>query len=141
MRLVVDSNIVFAALLRDGVARALLIEPPFDLLSPEWMLVEIRKHREDIANRAGLMLEEIDALLTLVTERIKIVPRTDYDARLEEARRRIHQSDPGDVPFLALTLARECDGIWTQNTRDYANGGVPIWTTANVVEWVRERAR
>lgn len=140
MRLVVDSNIVFAALLRDGVARGLLIESPFDLLSPEWMLVEIRSHGAEIARRAHLMPEELDVLLALVTERLEIVARTEYEATLGEARTRIQGSDPGDVPFLALALSRSCDGIWTQNTRDFENGGVSLWTTKRVVDWVRKRS-
>ncbi|HEV8359353.1 MAG TPA: PIN domain-containing protein [Candidatus Thermoplasmatota archaeon] len=136
-----DSNIVFAGLLRDGATRALLIDPPLDLMSPEWMLAEIRRYREDIANRSGLMVEEVDLLLALLTEGIEVVPRETYEEKMKEAHARIGARDAGDVPFLALALARACDGIWTENTRDFEGVGIPLWTTERVVTWARSEGR
>lgn len=141
MRLVVDSNVVFAGLLRDGATRALLIDPPLDLMSPEWMLSEIRRYREEISRRAGLPAEELDLLLALLIEGIEVVPREAYEDRIKEAHARVGARDPGDVPFVALALARPCDGIWTQNTRDFEGARVELWTTQRVVEWVRSGGR
>ena len=141
MRLVVDSNIVFAALLRDGVARSLLVEPPFELLCPEWMLVEIRSHREEIARRGRLMPEELDALLSLVSERLEIVRADEYAATMKDAELRIRNRDAGDIPFLALALSHRCDGIWTHNTKHFAECGVDLWTTAKVLDWVRTHSK
>lgn len=137
MRLVVDSNIVFAGLLRDSMARRLLQEPPCELFCPEWMLVEIRSHRDDIARRAGIRLEELDALLTMLSGNMDIVCAEDYAAAMGEAETRMRGRDPGDVPFLALALSHACDGIWTHNTRDFADCGVEVWTTPRVLEWIK----
>lgn len=137
MRLVVDSNVVFAALLRDGATRALLIDPPLDLMSPEWMLSEIQGHGDDIARRAAITPDELGLLLALLTEGIEVVPREAYEDLMSEAHARIGKLDPGDVPFLALALARTCDGIWTQNARHFRGAGVPTWTTKRVAEWAR----
>lgn len=147
MRLVVDSNIVFAGLLRDGITRRLLVHPPVELVAPEWMLSEIRKYREEIAGRARLSADEVDLLLGLLTAAIDVVPRGGYAARMEDAERmedadrRIGARDPGDVPFLALALALGCDGIWTQNVSHFEGAGVEIWTTERLVEWARARPK
>lgn len=141
MRLVVDSNVVFAGLLRDGASRSLLIDPPMDLMSPEWMLAEIRRYRDEIASRAGLPGEELDLLLALLTEGIEVVPREAYETRMKEAQARIGARDSGDVPFVALALARPCDGIWTHNTSDFEGAGLDLWTTQQVVAWARSGAR
>jgi len=141
MRLVVDSNVVFAGLLRDGATRTLLIHPPFHLLAPEWMLVEIRKYRAEIAARAGLPVPEVELLLGLLTAAIHVMPHEAYATRMEEANVRIGARDPGDVPFLALALAQGCDGIWTQNTTHFEGAGVELWSTARVLAWTRSGTR
>lgn len=141
MRLVVDSNIVFAGLLRDGATRALLIHPPFDLLAPEWMLVEIRRYRAEIAVRSGLPVPEVELLIGLLTAAMDVVPHEAYAARMDEANVRIGARDPGDVPFLALALAQGCDGIWTQNTNHFEGAGVELWSTERVLAWTRSGTR
>lgn len=133
MKLVVDSNIVFAALLRDSTTRSLLIDPPADLIAPETMLSEIRRHRDEIVERSGLSGDEFDLLLTLVTEDIEVVPREAYDDAMIVARERIGDRDLGDVPFLALSLAVDADGIWTENVADFEEAGVEVWSTERVV--------
>ena len=44
MILIIDTNIVIAGLLKDGVTRELLIDAPFTLYSPDTVIIEIRKH-------------------------------------------------------------------------------------------------
>jgi predicted nucleic acid-binding protein len=141
VRLVVDSNVVFAALLRAGTTRAILVDPPFRLLAPEWMLVEMRRHRVAIADRAGLSESEFDLLFALVTQGIEIVPLAGYKAFIDEASNRMGGRDPGDAPFLALALATRCDGIWTQNVRHFKEAGLRIWSTEDLISWVGGRGK
>lgn len=137
MRLVVDSNVVFASLLRDGTTRSLVFDPSLSLVAPEAMLSEILRHREEIVRRSHLTGHEFDLLLRLVTADIEIVPRSGFVHRLPDARRAIGDRDPGDVPFLAVALAVPCDGIWTHNVEHFEGAGVEIWTTAKVVDRLR----
>lgn len=138
MRLVVDTNILFAGILRDGTTRGLLIDSPLELLAPERTLAEIRRNAETIVARSDLSLDGVTLLLALLTEDIEIVPRAAFEDEIPEARGRIGDKDPGDVPFLALALAQPCEGIWTQNARHFEGGGVDVWTTKRVVEWVQQ---
>lgn len=101
------------------------------------MLVEIRKHRTEIAARSGLPATEVDLLVGLLTAAIEVVPHDAYKDRMEEASARIGARDPGGVPFLALALAQGCDGIWTQNTTHFEGAGVELWSTQRVLAWTR----
>ncbi len=136
MRLVVDSNIVIASLLRDGITRSLLMEAPMGFLAPEHMLGEIRKHRAAIAKRAHLSVAEFDLLFALVTEQLAIVAAESYSAQIQDAQQRIGELDPGDIPFLALALRSDC-GIWTYNAKHFEGGGIRVWSTSDVAAWVR----
>ena len=136
MKLAVDSNIVIAGLLKDGITRSLLMEAPIELVSPEHMLAELRKHRPVIARRAGLSEAEFDLLFALITERVSVVEADVYASRLGGARDLMDERDPGDVPFLALALASAC-GIWTYNEKHFQGLGPRVWSTAEVAAWAR----
>lgn len=136
MRLVVDTNILFAGLLRDGTTRRVLIDPPLSLLAPEHALAEIRKHAETIATRSELSIDGVEILLALLTENVAIHPRDQFDHEVPRARKQIGHQDPGDIPFLALALAQPCEGIWTHNEQDFEGASVDIWTTRRVLEQI-----
>jgi predicted nucleic acid-binding protein len=136
MKLVVDSNILIAGLLRDGITRGLLMEAPIEFVSPDHVFAEIRKHQSVIAKRANLSAAEFGLLLALMTERLTVVPAEDYASFLANARQRIGHLDLGDVPFLALALKLDC-GIWTHNERDFEGAGVKLWKTSDVAAWTR----
>ncbi len=136
MKLVVDSNIIIASLLKEGITRSLLMEAPIELVSPEWMVSEIRRHQKTIARRAGLSTQEFELLLALVTDRVSVVASIDYESKIPEAKDLIGDQDLGDVPFLALALTHEC-GIWTYNQKHFEGSGVQLWATSDVAAWTR----
>jgi predicted nucleic acid-binding protein len=136
MKLVVDSNILIASLLKDGITRSLLMEAAIEFLSPEHMLAEIRKHRPTIAKRAGLSQAEFDLLYALISERISVVEADSYKDCMAAANQQIGHRDSGDAPFLALALAAGC-GLWTYNEKHFEGAAATIWSTADVAGWVR----
>lgn len=138
MRLVVDTNIVFAGLLRDGTTRGLLVDPPIDLIAPEAALAEIRRNAEAIVSRSSLSTDGVELMLALLTEGIDVLPRDSFADRVPEARERIGERDPGDVPFLAVALSHPCEGVWTHNLRHFQDAGVEVWTTGQVLEKVEK---
>ncbi len=46
MMVVVDSNRIIAALLKDSTTRSLLFNETFDFISPEFVKEEIKKHKK-----------------------------------------------------------------------------------------------
>ena len=47
MELVVDANVVFSALIKEGVTIKLLFDPNLILYAPDFFLEEFNKHREE----------------------------------------------------------------------------------------------
>lgn len=137
MILIIDTNIIFAGLLRDSVTRQILIDPPFTLYAPETALKEIRKYKEEIIKRAEFTKAEFEILFNLITDRIWVVEKEQYAHNMKEAEKRIGFEDPGDVPFLALALSMANDGIWTENARHFKNAKVKIWATKEVIRHIQ----
>ncbi len=51
LKVVVDTNKVIAALLREGRVRRILFHPGLEVLLPKYVLEEIKKHREEILQK------------------------------------------------------------------------------------------
>lgn len=137
MIFIVDTNIIFAGLLRDSLARELLINSPFILYTPETVIKEIRKYEELILKRSGLDKEDFEILFRIITDSINILEKEQYAEKLQEADKLIGNVDKGDVPFLALALTIPSNGIWTENKKHFeVQDKVKVWSTADILEFL-----
>ena len=133
MDLVVDTNVVFSALIAGGKTRELIITGPADLHAPEFFYTELEGHREEVAAKTGLSERDLSVLLNLVFEHVHIVPREEFDHSLGDARDHIADIDPDDVPFLALALHLDA-GVWTDDNHFQQQDAVPVWRTHELVD-------
>ena len=115
MRLVVDTSILISSLIKQSVTREILLLPFMEFYLPEYALEEMEIHKPKISRLSGLSFDEIDILLNSLLENISIVPAQTIRPYLRKAERIIGDIDPGDVPFVALALAVENDGIWSND--------------------------
>ena len=83
MIFIIDTNIIFSAMLKDSITRLLLIDSPFILYAPEAILNEIKKYKLDILKRSGLNAEEFEGLFELLTEDINIIEKEKYSEKLK----------------------------------------------------------
>jgi predicted nucleic acid-binding protein len=137
MRLVLDTNVLIASLIKDSVTRAILLLPDFEYLLPEFSLEEISRHRPKITRLSGLPSEELDLLLSILLESVSIVPSERIVPHLAAAEKLIGASDPDDVPFVALALAEENDGIWSNDRAFEGLPGIRVWKTTELKAYLR----
>ncbi|WP_372948905.1 PIN domain-containing protein [Mariniphaga sp.] len=107
MRIVVDTNIVFSAILnsKSKIAR-ILLQPKSNLnfYSTEQLLREIQEHKDKIQNISNYSDYELNRVLLLITSRIrfinvKLISREFY----EFAESLTFDVDIDDTEFVALT--------------------------------------
>ena len=100
MKLVIDTNIVFSALIGNKKAQNLILSK--EIIAPKIMLVELFKHKEKIQKFAK---DDINILLFELTKYIKIIDEdylpTDY---IQKAYNLCKNVDIKDIPFVALSL-------------------------------------
>ena len=128
MRLIIDSNRIIAGMIKDSVARCIILSPKFEFFAPDYLLLEIRKHSEEIMRKSSLSDDDFNLILDLLLERVSIVPKSEILSHLKEAEEIIGSTDSYDVPFIALALSLENDGVWTEDrhfkkTEPYSNMG------------------
>ncbi|MEK6963292.1 MAG: PIN domain-containing protein [Nanoarchaeota archaeon] len=133
MKLVVDTNCIFAALLRDRTCREILTSRKHTFVTPDFTLEEIKKHAREIQKRSGLAPEAFDLLMSLLFINIEVIPHLEYDIFLPKAKKLIGDQDMKDVPFVACALALKIDGIWSDDQDFLAQKKIMIYTMRELV--------
>ncbi len=139
MRLVVDTNILISALIKDSITRELLLFPSMEFLLPEYALQEIETHKSHISKQSNLSNDEIDIVLSVLLENICIVPASEIKPHLEKAEKIIGSIDPSDVPFVALALSIKNDGIWSNDKHFEKIKGVKVWKTSDLLKVIGKK--
>lgn len=136
MRLIIDTNILISALIKNSVTREILLFPSLEFLLPEYALEELEAHKSIISKKSGLSKEEIDIVLSILLDNIIIISASEIMHNLSKAKRIIGDIDPLDIPFVALALSVENDGIWS-NDRHFENlKEIKVWKTADLFNFI-----
>ncbi len=74
MQLVLDTNILVASLLRKGPTRAVLFSRAFELFSPDHIVAEVMRNKEEFKKKSSTNEGEFLGSLELTLENITVVP-------------------------------------------------------------------
>ncbi|HLC55414.1 MAG TPA: PIN domain-containing protein [Candidatus Nanoarchaeia archaeon] len=78
MNVVVDTNRIIAALIKNGISRRIIMDnKKFEFLIPDHSLIEVEKYREEIKQKAHISDQEFEVLLSLLLEKIEIIPKAE----------------------------------------------------------------
>lgn len=131
MKIVVDANVFFSALMRDGLTRRLLFHPDLLLFAPYFLLEEARAYRLMLLRKYKGPSGEFDELFDAVAGQIRFVSQADLAAFAPAAE--TLSSDSKDWAYLACALY--CDAaIWTRDKEFQRQRRVKIYTTENLAQ-------
>ncbi len=133
MKLVLDSNIIFSALIKKSTTRDIILSDIFDLYAPEYIFSEIRKHKELLLKKSRLDEGELDALLLLLQKHIHLTPKGKYNEKMALAEDILKGIDITDSPFLALALSLDCS-VWSNDGHFKQQDIVEVYTTKELVK-------
>ncbi|WP_333654379.1 PIN domain-containing protein [Dissulfurispira sp.] len=137
MKLILDTGILISALIKESsINRHVLLMPIFDFYLPEYAVDEINRHKEKIAELSGLTKDELTVLFSILLERVTIVTSEIVKPYIKKAEGLIGHRDKKDVTFVALALAIENDGIWTNDKDFSAVSGIKVWNTKDILDYL-----
>jgi predicted nucleic acid-binding protein len=131
MKIVADTNIVIAGLIKDSTVRKILANENISFFSPDFVIDEVIKHRDYIIQKSELLEEDFDILFALVIDNVKIIPKEEYNSFEKTALELIKDKD--DVPFFSLALAINADGIWSNDKQFLAQNKIRIFSTKDMI--------
>jgi len=124
MNLVIDANILFAILIKEGKTEELLYE--HKLYGPEFLFTEFDKYRTLILEKTKRKEEDFDKLLEILKRRIELVPNKETNGFMEEAQKIC--ADKKDIDYFCLALMKDCS-IWSNDKKMREQTKVIIYST------------
>ncbi len=112
LKLVVDTNIVLKALIKDSKVRSILLNPGYRFSVPEYAMEEVERHLPTITEKSGLSEREVRLALSMLLTNMQVIPKEDIMTKWSEAEEIMGSIDRGDVPSIAASLNSSYDGIW-----------------------------
>ncbi len=106
MRIVVDSNIVFSALLsKNNICRNVLFQKKFEFFTCNFLMVEIFKNKDKLLKVSKLSENDLILQLSGIFSRIRFFPEDFIPKHFFIKAYEICKSvDDKDTPFVALSL-------------------------------------
>jgi predicted nucleic acid-binding protein len=130
VRLVADANVLLSAVIGGRASLALRHAKVEQVFTPAAAYDEVFEYLPSLARKKRLELDTL--LLAYAALPITVVERSEYQAELATARRRIGKRDPDDVDVLALALQLNV-AVWS-NDNDFEDTGVEWHTTAELLK-------
>jgi putative PIN family toxin of toxin-antitoxin system len=135
MRLVLDTNILISALIRESITRKILVTSEIEFLVPEFTFEEINKHKHEILKKSKLKTSQFDLLMATLKENLTIIPKYEI-RRIKEAKEIMDNIDPNDTIFIALALSTLNDGIWSDDIHFKKQNVVKVWNTEELIRFL-----
>jgi predicted nucleic acid-binding protein len=130
VRLVADANVLLSAVIGGRAALALRHHAVEQVFTPSAAYDEVFEYVPTLARKKRLELDTL--LLACAALPVTVVERSEYEAKLPTAKRRIGRRDPDDVDVLALALYLDL-AVWS-NDNDFEDSGVEWHTTAELLK-------
>jgi len=134
LKLVVDTNIILSAMIKDSTIRKIIVESGIDFFTPDFTFDEINRHLNYICKKNSLNRKINLKILAVLSKYINVVDFGFYAHKITEARKLIGKIDEKDIPFLALALSFENDGIWTNDKHFLKQKKMKIWGTKEILK-------
>lgn len=130
MKLVIDANVLFSALLKDSATRKLVIDRRITLFAPRFLILEYAKYADELRRKSRLEKNAFSDLTKRLLRRIKLV--SDEEIMPYYAAGQSLVSDKKDAPYVACALSVGAE-LWSQD-RHLKGIRVRNWTTKELME-------
>jgi len=105
LKIVIDSNILFSALIKDSITRRIILDYENQFLFPSYIFEEMEIHKTELLTKSKMKEKDFEELLSLLLRKVIIIPNEILLHYKKEAYQIIKDIDPDDVTFIACALA------------------------------------
>lgn len=130
MNIVVDANVLFAALIKEGVTAKILTSGRHSFFVPEYIMQEHEKYKLVLQNKTHRNKQDFDKFINLLKKYMIVIPMDILVPYIDEAKR--HCPDENDVQYFALALKLNCP-IWSNDKRLKNQNKIRIISTDEMI--------
>jgi predicted nucleic acid-binding protein len=136
MIIIIDTNILISALMKDSAARKIILYSGLNFFYPEMSLNEIEKHKNLILEKSGLSERQYRILLDKLFEYVSLMPTELLKGRLKEAEHVMLHIDKDDVVFIAAGLVYPNSIIWSDDSHFDRQNKIKVVKTRQFIEMI-----
>ena len=128
-KLVVETNILYSFFWKNSPTHELLksVVSEFDLISPDFSLKELVKHKEEILFGTRIRANEFNELIKSLSTFVDFIKTSEYIDSIGEARS-LFPEHLKDVDFFALALKLNCP-LWSNEKLHKRQSKVEVFNT------------
>ena len=131
MKLVIDSNRIIAALVRDSYSRKIILHGDLELLAIDISHKDIQKYKNDILSKAKITQGQFDSIFEKLNEKLIKLDDSIIEGKMKQAKEIMDKVDKDDTPFIAAALATKTD-IWSDDKHFGKQNRIKIWKTKDL---------
>lgn len=135
MELVVDANILFAALIKVSATSDLIVDNSLNLVSVEFIFEEFEKYKNLLKEKTKRTEGEFERFMEIIQKRIKLIPYEEFKSFMAEAEK--ISPDPKDTEYLALALKLNCD-FWSNDKKLKTQNKVKVYSTEDLMKELKK---
>ena len=136
MKLVVDANILFAILIKNGTTSEIAIDSEFELFAPQYIYEEFQKYKEFLREKTRRNNDNFDETLILLKNIVKTIPKEEIMPYMKKAQK--ISPDKKDTQYFALALKLNCC-IWSNDKILKQQSKIKIYDTKDMIKLSEQR--
>ncbi|MBM3282376.1 MAG: PIN domain-containing protein [Candidatus Diapherotrites archaeon] len=137
MRIILDTNTLFSALIKDSTTRKIILEYNGKFLLPEYIFDEMKKHQVMLYQKTKLDEKEFEQLLQIILTKVEVVPIEKLIEQRVQSLQIMEKIDINDALFIACALAYPNSVIWTEDKDFKKQSKIKVMNTAEIIEKIR----
>jgi len=134
MKIVIDSNVLFSALIKDSKTRRIILKYNEFFLFPQYIFEEMEEHIDELLKKCEISEKEFSKLLSLILKKVMIVPNNALLPYKEKALEIVKDIDKDDVLFVACALAYPESVIWSNDKKLKKQTKVIVLNTKEILD-------
>jgi predicted nucleic acid-binding protein len=133
MELIVDANVFFSVLIKDGVTRELILNDKLKLFTPEYIFEELLEHLQELEIKTHANRNQIKDIIQKLLDESGICIMPLNSIKLYRKKAKEISPDPKDVPYFAAALKINC-GIWSNDKELKKQKHIKIYSTVDLLK-------
>jgi predicted nucleic acid-binding protein len=137
MNIVIDSNILFSALIKDSETRKMILNYDGFFLFPSYILIEMEHHKDELLKKSKISKSDFDKLLHLLMRKVMVVPSDVMKPYKTDAIKIVTDIDINDAIFIACALAYKNSILWSNDKKLKTQHVVKVLNTQEIQSVLR----
>lgn len=135
MKLIVNTNRIMAALVKDSYSRKIILEGRLELITINILEKELVEYKQFILKKANISEDQFNLIYGKLKEKLTLLEDVIIENKMKEAKSIMDRVDKDDTPFIAAALSTKSD-IWSDDKHFEKQNRVKVWKTKDLIKYI-----